>query len=198
LAGDWIVFMRSAGRILSTRFIDELLLAFEQFDIVSAAGAERVGGVRWFDAGFPAAHGALVLPNRGPVGGLTLSVYGPTHRRFHPHLRILDASLFAVRRSALSRVPFDLELDGEHDLCECDWFIRSSDAGLRLGAAPLLGVANFDANYRAGANWHDCAERFRDKHGLGDDGDAAVIAGASILLPSPDHAMPVLTRFYAV
>lgn len=191
---DWVVFLRASARIYCDGFMRELELAFEHFDVVAGAGAERLGGTLWFDAGYPAVHGAIVLPNAGPVGGLNLSVYGPARRRFHPKLAVLDASVFAVRRGALAEVDFDFELDGEHSLCEFDWFARAGAAGLRLGAAPRLGIANLDFRRRSGANWHDCALRFREKHGLGDRPESDPLAGAAVLLPSPRHAAPVIER----
>ncbi len=194
---DHVVFLRKSARILSPDFLQELEQALQRFDIVAAAGSERVGGTLWFDAGYPAVHGAIVLPNGGPVGGLNLSVYGPTRRRFHPDLAVLDASLFAVRRAALSVVEFDLELDGEHSLCEFDWFVRARAAGLQLGAAPRLCIANLDFRRRAGANWHDCARRFVEKHGLSEPTNDDPVAGAAVLLPSPRHALAVVGRFTA-
>lgn len=196
--GDTLLFMRSKVQILSPRFHTELAQGIGQLDVVGYAGASRLVGTRWFDAGFPDVHGAVVQPNGGPVGGLNLSVYGPSHDTLTAGLKVLDDGLFAVRKPVFDKVDFDQSLDGEHGLCEMDWFVRASEAGFRLGASPLLGVARHELPGHAGRTWIECVALFRERHGLDDTSDNWPVAGASVLLPSLDHAMPLLSSLYTV
>lgn len=193
---DIVLFVRSKVQVLSPLFHNELGNAMGHFDVIACAGSTRLAGTRWFDAGFPDVHGAVVLPNGGPVGGHNLSVYGPSHNRLHGGLKVLDDGLFAARRSVLTQVAFDQELDGEHGLCELDWFVRAEQAGFKLGAAPLLGVARFDLPGRVGRTWYDCAALFQERYKLDDTSESSPVSGASVLLPSLEHAMPLLSSFY--
>lgn len=195
-SAEVLVFIRPELEILSTGFDYELAEAMTRYDVVGFSGADRLAGTRWFDAGFPHAHGAVILPASGQPGCYDLSIYGPTHRRFHDGLAVLDCGLFAVRKSVFDKIAFDRELDGEHGLCELDWCHRAFVAGYSLGAAPLLGVLRHGTTDHTGRNWHDCAKYFREKHDLPDTTHAVPIAGASILLKSPELALPVLRDFY--
>ena len=97
----------------------------------------------------------------------------------------------------LKNVPFDLKLDGDHELCELDWCKRLSDAGFNLAAAPLLGVLRNGSFEKRGKNWVDCLAYFLEKHCLSDSSKMVPIAGASIPLESPSLALQVLHRFYS-
>jgi protein O-GlcNAc transferase len=194
--GDTVLFVRAKTQVLARDFHEVLTQGLERFDIVGYAGASRLAGTRWFDAGFDEVHGAVVLPNGGPVGGLNLSIYGPSRKTWVAGLRVLDDGLFAARKAVFERVEFDEVFEGEHGLCEADWFVRASEAGFALGISPLLGVARLEFPHHAGPGWHDCAARFRERHGLGEPSETPPVAGASVLLPTLEHAMPLLRRHY--
>ncbi len=197
IKGDMLLFVRSGTRILSPTFHADLTSGLKRFDIVGYAGADLVAGPRWFDAGFPHAHGAVVLPNGGPVGGLNLSVYGPLREEWITELRILDEGLFAARRSAFDRVTFDSAFEGDHGLCESDWFIRAADVGLSLGACARLGVARLDFPEYGGRGWYDGSALFRERHSLDDISHSSPVAGASVLLPTLEHALPLINHYFA-
>lgn len=194
--GDALLFVRAKTQILARDFHEVLTEGLERFDIVGYAGASRLVGTRWFDAGFAEAHGAVILPNGGSAGGLNLSVYGPSRRAWVGGLRVLDDGLFAARKAVFERVAFDESFDGRHGLCESDWFVRASEAGFALGISPLLGVARLEFPHHAGPNWYDCAAQFRERHGLDEPSEVLPVAGASVLLPTLEHAMPLLRRHY--
>jgi predicted O-linked N-acetylglucosamine transferase (SPINDLY family) len=194
--GGVLLFMRASTQILSSQFHSLLSRAIELSDVVGCAGSSRLAGPRWFDSGFPDSRGAVVLPNGGPVGGMNLSVYGPSRDGWSGGLTVLDDALFAVRKSALQKVVFDASFDGDHGLCEADWFVRAKQAGFSLGASPRLGIARLEFPQYSGRSWHEGSALFRERHGLGDLGESRPLAGASVLLPSLDHAMPVIWNYY--
>jgi len=191
-----ILFIRPEVEILAPGFHQELAEAMNRYDVAGHAGADRLAGTRWFDAGFPHTHGAAVFPTSGQPGRYDLSIYGPSHRRFHDGLAVLDSALLAVKKHVFDEIVFDRELDGEHTLCELDWCRRASAAGYTLGAAPLLGILRHNPADHVGRNWYDCATYFREKHGLTDTTHVAPVAGASVSLKSPELALPVLREFH--
>lgn len=194
---DIILFIREEVEILSPAFHCELTKAMLTFSIVGYAGAEKIVGTRWFDAGFPYAHGAVVLPIYGINNIYNLNIYGPSRQRFCNEIKILDGALFAAKKSVFDHVMFDNDLDGEHGLCELEWSYRAFKANFRLGVAPLLGVLRHNVEDRHGFNWFDCAKYFRELHDLPDTSYEEPVAGTSILLKSTNLAWPVLHKYYA-
>jgi protein O-GlcNAc transferase len=194
--GEVVLLMRAKTQILAPNFEHILAQGIEKFDVVGYAGATQLAGVRWFDAGFSDAHGAVVLPSDGPVGGMNLSVYGPSRKAWIGGLRVLDDGLFAARRTVFDRVALDVAFEGAQGLCELDWLARASDAGFSLGISPLLGVARLEFPGHVGPNWYDCATLFRDRHGLDQPSEVPPVAGASVLLPTLEHAMSLIQHRY--
>lgn len=191
-----LLFIRPEVEILAPDFHRELTEVMSRYDVAGYAGADRLAGARWFDAGFPHAHGAAIFPTSGQRNRYDLSIYGSSHQRFHDGLAVLDGALLAAKKHVLDEIAFDRELDGEHTLCELDWCRRASAAGYTLAAAPLFGVFRHQVSEHIGRNWHDCANYFQEKHGLPDTTHSAPVAGASVQMNAPELALPILNAFY--
>jgi hypothetical protein len=183
-SGDVLLFSHDDVELVTTDFAARLLGHLERYDGVGVAGASRVAGPRWSDAGPRATHGHILhAPPPGHRGVLLMALgfQSPVCEG----IRLLDGAFIAVRRHVWESVRFDPDrYDGFH-LYDLDFTWRASASGARL-AVPADLLLFHASQGRYGAAWRRYARRFAEAAGL----DALAPpppAGLQARIESRDH-----------
>ncbi|HVN34816.1 MAG TPA: glycosyltransferase [Casimicrobiaceae bacterium] len=163
-SGDILVFSHDDIELVTSDFAARLIAHLERYDGVGVAGASRVAGPRWGDAGPRAIHGHILhAPPRGQRGALLMAA--GFQRPVCEDIRLLDGVFIAVRRHVWESTRFDPDrYDGFH-LYDLDFTSRASAAGARL-AVPADLVVFHASQGRYGEAWRRYARRFAEAAGL--------------------------------
>jgi protein O-GlcNAc transferase len=156
--GDLLVFCHDDIELVTDDFAPRLVSHLAHHDGVGVAGASRVVGPRWGDAGQRWIHGhVLHAPPPGRPGILLMAAgfQAPVCEG----VSVLDGALIAVRRHVWEATRFDAErYDGFH-LYDLDFTWRASRAGARLVVPADITIYHASQG-RYGDAWRRYARRF--------------------------------------
>jgi Glycosyltransferase like family len=156
--GELIVLCHDDIGILTRHFAARLRAHLARFDLIGAAGSDRLAGPKWFWSGPPHTYSWVSQPHgQGWLAGL-LGAYGPVIEG----AQALDGVLLAARRAALEQLGFDGgTFDGFH-FYDLDLSWRAHCAGLRCAVTLDLLIWHASGGNFA-ASWQGYAQRFLDK-----------------------------------
>ena len=162
--GDILVFSHDDIGLVTPDFAARLVAHLEHYDGIGVAGASRLAGPRWGDAGQRAIHGHILHAPPPGKRGVLMMVSGFQHPVCE-RIRVLDGVFIAVRRHVWETHRFDAErYDGFH-LYDLDFTRRASDAGAKLAVPADLLIYHASLG-RYGDAWRRYARRFIEQAGL--------------------------------
>jgi len=163
-SGDVLVFSHDDIELETRDFASRMLAHLDRYDGIGVAGASRVVGPRWGQAGQRFVHGhVLHVPPPGRAGVLLMAAgfQAPVCE----DIRVLDGVFIAVRRHVWETQRFDADTyDGFH-LYDLDFTWRASGAGARL-AVPSDLLLLHRSTGRYDAAWRRYAREFVARTGL--------------------------------
>lgn len=163
-SGEIIVFSHDDIEIVTSDFAPRLVAHLRGFDGVGVAGASRIGGPRWDQAGQRHIHGNVLHVPPADRPGVLLMVAG-AQAPVCEGIRALDGVFMAVRRHVWESTRFDAgRYDGFH-LYDLDFTRRASDAGARL-AVPLDLLLLHRSTGRYSPDWKRYADAFAAQAGV--------------------------------
>ncbi|MFA7240293.1 MAG: glycosyltransferase [Sulfuricellaceae bacterium] len=158
--GELLIFSHDDIEILSPDFRHKLKCYLDAYDLVGVAGARRLIGTSWVQAGWPWLHGQVVHPDA--AGGYKICLYGVS-APLQPDIQALDGLFFACRREVAEKIGFDENtFDGFH-FYDLDFSYSAFRAGFRLGVCNDI-VLLHDSEGHYDEAWNRYAERFLAKH----------------------------------
>jgi len=157
---ELVLLAHDDAGILSPDFAARLLRGISRHDLVGIAGTRKLAGGAWQAAGYPHLAGQAGMP--GGDGGYVVTLYDVTERETKG-LQALDGLLLATRRETALRLAFDESAFDGWQLCELDFSLRASQAGLDCATCnDILVVRDSQGSYDE--HWRKYAQRFVDKH----------------------------------
>ncbi len=163
--GDVLIFSHDDIEILSQDFLAKLKVHLEKFDIVGLAGADKVVGGGWVNAGVPHLYGQVANP-QGSGYLVALYDYGKTANQGKTAadgIKMLDGLFFAVKRSVVQKVLFDeINFDGFH-CYDADFTFSAFLAGFSLAVCNDIAVIH-DSGGSFDAAFQQYKQRFAAKH----------------------------------
>jgi len=157
--GDILVFSHDDVEIMAPGLGGRLRSHLSRFDVLGAAGANRVISGAWLAAGPPYIYGQIV--HLIGIGPFNVDVYGAP-RRVVGGIQALDGLFMAATRSACERIQFDEQtFDGFH-LYDMDFSYAAFRAGLKLCVACDIPLLHYSPG-RFDDNWRTYADRFQQK-----------------------------------
>lgn len=162
--GDILVFSHDDIELVTPDFATRLAAHLDHIDGIGVAGASKIVGPRWGDAGQRWIHGHILhAPPPGRRGALLMA--SGFQQPVCESIRVLDGVFIAVRRHVWEAQGFDGDrYDGFH-LYDLDFTWRASGAGARL-AVPLDLTLFHRSEGRYDARWRQFALRFAEQAGL--------------------------------
>jgi predicted O-linked N-acetylglucosamine transferase (SPINDLY family) len=162
--GDVLVFSHDDIELETPDFAARMLAHLDRFDGIGIAGASKVVGPEWGQAGQRHVHGHVLHAPPADRRGVLLMAAG-FQAPVREGIRVLDGVFLAVRRHVWEAHRFDADTyDGFH-LYDLDFTWRASGAGARL-AVPLDLLILHHSTGRYDAAWRRYARRFVARAGL--------------------------------
>ena len=178
---DIVLFAHDDASILSPDFAARLLRGMSRHDLVGVAGTRKLAGGAWHFAGYPHLAGQIGMP--AGDGGYVVTLYDVTERETKG-LQALDGLLLATRRETALRLAFDEATFDGWQLCDLDFSLRASQAGLDCATCnDILVVHDSQGSYDE--HWRNYAQRFLDKH-------RSRLGPMQIEFPKPELVSPQL------
>lgn len=128
----------------------------EDYDLIGVAGASRIIGPSWIQAGPPHIHGRIC---HDTPRCQSVCIYGPTTMK----AVAMDGVFLACKRKVAEAIPWDEQFSWH--CADTDFSLRASLAGFSCGV-----VSDFHIIHASGGNydspeWRADAARFMAKHG---------------------------------
>jgi GT2 family glycosyltransferase len=160
--GRYVVLAHDDIEVLTEDFAERLIAHLDRFDVVGVAGARRLAGPRWFDAGLPFLCGQVAHTRED--GSYSVSVFGRGSKDPAFPVEVLDGLFMAARREVFDTVRFDeSNFDGFH-LYDLDFSFRAHCAGYAVAVLNDLCIVH-ESGGCYDENWGHYADRFTAKHG---------------------------------
>jgi GT2 family glycosyltransferase len=156
---DQLLFSHDDIEILEDDFQPKLMTRLGKYDLIGIAGATRVCGPRWIDAGPPYIFGQVLhIMNDSMV----VDMYNNSHRVFSG-MMVIDGVFMATHRRIVEKHPFDQTIFRSFHFYDVDFSLRLYMAGLNVAVCCDLGIIhNSGGSYNE--SWAAEAERFFTKH----------------------------------
>lgn len=191
--GEIGAFSHDDIEFLAENVAEKLTSHLDRFDVVGAAGTDRLAGPNWFAAGPPHLFGQILHPSDR---GYELNVFGAP-RPIVGEMQALDGVFLAFRRTVIDQLRWDEAMfDGFH-LYDLDCTFRAFQAGFRLAVACDLPLYHASKGSYGSEDWKRYAQKFMVRHGANLARPGAFPAGpAWVRVPDKKSALPFLEPPY--
>jgi hypothetical protein len=149
--GEIVIACHDDIEILAPDFKQRLLPRLAQYDLLGAAGSNRLAGPQWHSAGPNYVFGQVAWV-RPEENCFQVMVWNAAQRCF-PNMKVMDGLFLAGRREVFSAIPYDQETFRNFHLYDLDITCRAAQAGFRLAVCTDLAIThlsggNFDDRWK--------------------------------------------------